>query len=389
MIPVGITRYHQQILQKIQLDWRHYLAVVRYFTTKDSSPSLLLSDDYMGLKKEKSNQVNAKEHVDTEYPYQEPPKSTKSPRDRKSFFSKKSAQFVNDGSNPSQESVRSEFRKLRDDDFSKYNRKSVSGRKVFERSKGSEILFGVAPCYLALTKCRRNILQLFLKSTRSQQRSEIQEICQKAEAAGLHVNFVSRKSLDGLCEGRVHQGVCLEVTPLKYSDYIENECISQDKHVLYLALHGVYDPMNLGAVLRSAYFLGVNKVVVSKKNSCSLTPVVSKASAGVMEVFEVFGIEDLAAFLQEKLEKGWKVLGTVKPSEDCEVPVYSVSQYQINSSSVLLLGNEGYGLPTELKHLCSSMLTIPSANVLQPGIDSLNISVAAGILLHSLCSQRT
>ncbi|MEE6526004.1 hypothetical protein FKM82_026368, partial [Ascaphus truei] len=217
--------------------------------------------------------------------------------------------------------------------------KSATVGNVLERSEGSEILFGVAPCHLALAHSRRSILQLFLKSSRNNERGEIQDVCQKAEAAGIPVHLVSRHILDTLCEGRVHQGVCLEVTPLRYSQCLENEVMDEKKPVLYLALHGIHDPMNLGAVLRSAYFLGVDKVVISKKNSCPLTPVVSKASAGVMEVSEVYGTDDLQAFLQTKREDGWQVLGTVKPSgDDCVTPVFHISEYEMKEPSVLVLG---------------------------------------------------
>ncbi|KAM4702230.1 LOW QUALITY PROTEIN: rRNA methyltransferase 1, mitochondrial [Discoglossus pictus] len=380
---------HQRVLYQTACEWKHVLNALRPLTTKHVSP-LIKSSRNQDVKK-----LNQHNNSDDFVPEYDGSSTVMSPKYKRSNVSRKSAPWIISEldkvskNNPSQQRVKAEFKNLSNDDFSKENRKSTKDRSLIKRSNGSEILFGVAPCHLALKQSRRNILQLFLKSTRSHQRPEIQGIWQKAEAVGLPVQFVSRRLLDNICEGRVHQGVCLETTPLRYSDYLENKDIDENKHVLYLALDGIHDPMNLGAVLRSAYYLGVDKVIISKKNSCPLTPVVSKASAGVMEVFEVFGTDDLQSFLQAKKDKGWKIIGTVKPSEDvCEIPICSVFSYQMAAPSVLLLGNEGHGLPAELRSLCSNLLTIPSARVLHPGMDSLNVSVAAGILLHSLCSQR-
>ncbi|KGL77332.1 hypothetical protein N309_06302, partial [Tinamus guttatus] len=158
---------------------------------------------------------------------------------------------------------------------------------------------------------------------------------------------------------------------------------------VWLALEHVQDPMNLGALLRSAYFLGVDRVVSSRSNSCPLTPTVSKASSGAMEVFDVYSTDNFQGFLKVKLSICWEVVGTVSSAEATEdVPVINCLEFQWSKPIILVIGNEGDGMSLETQRLCHRMLIVPPGRALCPGIESLNVSVATGILLHSICSQR-
>ncbi|XP_025927113.1 rRNA methyltransferase 1, mitochondrial, partial [Apteryx rowi] len=198
-----------------------------------------------------------------------------------------------------------------------------------------------------------------------------------------------------LCGGQVHQGVCLEATPLRCRSVEEAaEPGAGGEHgpsrqVIWLVLERIQDPMNLGALLRSAYFLGVDGVVTSQRNSCPLTPTVSKASSGAMEVFDVYSTDNLQSFLKAKTAEGWEVLGTVSRTEAAEnVPVIDCLEFQWNKPVILVIGSEGDGLSLETQRLCHRMLVVPPGRALCPGIESLNVSVATGILLHSICSQK-
>ncbi|NXW84861.1 MRM1 methyltransferase, partial [Alopecoenas beccarii] len=263
------------------------------------------------------------------------------------------------------------------------------------RTEGSELLFGVAPCSLALARARRGLFRLFLKPSSGSRRPVTGELALQAAARGVRVQWVRRRELDTLCGGRVHQGVCLEATPLRFKSLEEAEKpdVGDEERpkprLVWLVLEQIQDPMNLGAVLRSAYFLGVDRVVTSQRNSCPLTPTVSKASSGVMEIFDVYSTDDLRSFLKAKSAEGWEVIGTVSKPEDVEnVPVISCLEFQWNKPVLLVIGNEGEGLSLETQLLCHRMLTIPPGRALHPGIESLNVSVATGILLHSVCSQK-
>ncbi|KFO80950.1 hypothetical protein N303_14588, partial [Cuculus canorus] len=283
----------------------------------------------------------------------------------------------------------------REGDFSK-ERKRLERKPLFiERTKGSEILFGIAPCSLALSQSRRSLFRLFLKQSSGSRRLIMSELVLQATARGVPVHRVTRRELDALCRGQVHQGVCLEATPLRFKSLEEAEKPdlvveeSQNQQLIWLALEQIQDPMNLGALLRSAYFLGVDRVVTSQRNSCPLTPTVSKASSGAMEVFDVYSTDDLRGFLKAKTAEGWEVVGTVSSPEDVEnVPVISCLEFQWNKPVIIVIGSEGDGLSLETQLLCHRMLAIPPGRVLHPGIESLNVSVATGILLHSICSQK-
>ncbi|XP_008942299.1 PREDICTED: rRNA methyltransferase 1, mitochondrial, partial [Merops nubicus] len=262
-------------------------------------------------------------------------------------------------------------------------------------TKGSEILFGVAPCSLALSQSRRDLFRLFLKQGGGSRQLLMSEFVLQAMARGVPVHHVHKRELDALCRGRVHQGVCLEATPLRFKSLEEDakpdsgDEESPNQQLIWLALEHIQDPMNLGAVLRSAYFLGVDRVVTSQRDSCPLTPIVSKASSGAVELFDVYSTDDLQSLLKAKAAEGWEVLGTVSKHEDVEnVPVISCSEFQWNKPVVIVIGSEGDGLSLETQLLCHRLLTIAPGRALHPGMESLNVSVATGILLHSICSQR-
>nr|XP_054502895.1 rRNA methyltransferase 1, mitochondrial isoform X4 [Agelaius phoeniceus] len=267
---------------------------------------------------------------------------------------------------------------------------------ALERTKGSEIVFGVAPCWLALARARRALFRLFLKEQRDGPGRPLRaELALQAAARGVPVLHVPGRALDTLCRGRPHQGVCLEAAPLPFRSLRDAEeprpgdGESGDRQLLWLVLEHIQDPMNLGALLRSAYFLGVDRVVATHSNSCPLTPIVSKASAGAMEVFDVYSTDDLQGFLKAKSAEGWEVVGTASRPEDVEgVPVISCSEFRWDKPLIVVIGSEGQGLSLQTQLQCQQMLAIPPGRALHPGIDSLNVSVAAGILLHSICSQK-
>lgn len=286
--------------------------------------------------------------------------------------------------------VSSELRKLCLDDFPAEREKQVRERSTPEsRAENHEIVFGIAPCFLALTHGRRKAHKLFVKDGETSNRSSVVKVCEEAHQRGVQVHRVSKKDLDKMSSGRVHQGVCLQASPLRYLTEDSVPKRNDNRPPLWLVLEEIQDPMNLGAILRSAYFLGVDRVASSLHDSCPLSPVVSKASSGVMEVFGVYGYENLEDMLRLKASQGWQVVGTVgTEAEQSHIPIAQCSDFQMTKPTLLLMGGEGEGLSKELLSLCQTLLTIPAGRELFPGIESLNVSVATGILLHSLLSTR-
>ncbi|XP_076867114.1 rRNA methyltransferase 1, mitochondrial isoform X2 [Brachyhypopomus gauderio] len=253
------------------------------------------------------------------------------------------------------------------------------------------MVFGVAPCLLALSQRRRKPTRLFVKRAEGQPREAVQKVCEAALTRGVPIQHVTKRDLEKMTGAVVHQGVCLQASPL---GFVTEEKPTRPQHgshplPLWVVLDGVQDPMNLGSILRSAYFLGVDRVASSIRNSCPLTPVVSKASSGVMEVMEVYGYNNLSDVIKVKLGQGWQAIGTVGLGEaSAGASVVPCSDFQMSKPTLLLMGGEGCGLSPDLRELCDVLLTIRPRRDLHHAVDSLNVSVATGILLHSLLSSR-
>lgn len=149
-----------------------------------------------------------------------------------------------------------------------------------------------------------------------------------------------------------------------------------------LVLDEVCDPQNLGALLRSAHFLQVDKVVVCAKNSAPLSPATSKASAGAMESMVVYSTKNLMKFLDNCKKNEWQVVGTALSDDSI-----SLSELPLTKPTVLVLGNEGHGVRTNILNRCNLLVRIgnPPAH---SDVDSLNVSVTGGILLHHLTNVK-
>lgn len=286
--------------------------------------------------------------------------------------------------------VSSELRKLCVEDFPA-EREKLERQKSTRDSKAddNEIVFGIAPCLLALTQGRRKAYKLFVKDGEVSHRSSVLKLCEEAHQRGIQIHRVSKNYLGRMSSGCVHQGVCLQASPLTFITEDRYTAHNRTNTPLWLVLERIQDPMNLGAILRSAYFLGVDRVASSLHHSCPLSPVVSKASSGVMEVMEVYGYENLREMLKLKVAQGWQVVGTVGAgAEKNYIPITQCSDFQMTKPTLLLVGGEGEGLSQQLLSLCQTLLTIPAGRQLIPSIESLNVSVATGILLHSLLFSR-
>lgn len=177
-------------------------------------------------------------------------------------------------SSKTERKVSSDLQKLRFDDFSKSETRRIL-RHIQKDSESNEeqldIVFGVGPCLLALTQGRRRPSRLFVKNGEGPQRDVILRVCQEAVSRGVQIERVSKQTLDKMCGGKVHQGLCLQASSLGFIN-VERPITSHEARnhrALWLVLNGVQDPMNLGAILRSAYFLGVDRIVCSIQNRWS------------------------------------------------------------------------------------------------------------------------
>ena len=148
------------------------------------------------------------------------------------------------------------------------------------------------------------------------------------------------------------------------------------------------DPGNLGGILRSAYFLGIDAVAISNKHSAPLTPVALKASAGASESLPLISISHPAAFIEESQNNGWKFYAAVTHDSQIQgkqvhLSTSSLDNPATNHPCILLLGGEGEGLRWNLQKKADYLLNIEGDRSGQGGVDSLNVSVAAGLLCEA------
>lgn len=192
---------------------------------------------------------------------------------------------------------------------------------------------------------------------------------------GLRLKVVREREASQLAGTRDHQGVVATCGPYVYADAWQLAAVARP---LIVCLDGVTDPHNLGAVCRSAEAAGASGVVIPERASARVTPAVCKASAGAVEHLPVAVVVNLARYLQE-IKRGDLWIWAVSQGESTEV--WSAD---LVAGSVLVLGAEGAGLRPSVRRACDAALSIPLAG----SVDSLNVSVAAGIVLFEAARQR-
>ncbi len=190
---------------------------------------------------------------------------------------------------------------------------------------------------------------------------------------------VPRTELDRLSQGGTHQGIVVRTRGMEEVGIRELEelVIDRGKAFRGLVLDGVQDPRNLGACLRTADAAGADVVIVPKARAARLTPVALKAATGAAETVRLARVSNLAAALHWLKEAGVWVVGAAADSPR------SVYDSRLETPVVLAVGSEGRGLRRLTRELCDELVSIP----MQGAVASLNVSVAAGVLLFELNRQ--
>jgi len=199
-------------------------------------------------------------------------------------------------------------------------------------------------------------------------------------AHGIAVERVPRRELDRMLGGARHQGVAVEVPAAEAGGerQLDDFLHTLRPPALLLVLDGITDPHNLGACLRTADAAGVQAVILPKDRSASLTPVVRKVACGAAEHMPVFAVTNLARALRILQAAGLWVYGA---AGEAEKSLYDVD---FKGSVALVLGAEGGGLRRLTREHCDDLVKIPMAG----SVESLNVSVATGVLLYEVVRQR-
>ena len=193
------------------------------------------------------------------------------------------------------------------------------------------------------------------------------------------INYVSKERLDQLSETRAHQGVIAQVAAYEYSTVEDILAKAEEKGEppFLILLDNVEDPHNLGAIIRTANLAGAHGVIIPKRRAVGLTSTVAKTSAGAINYTPVAKVTNLVRTMEELKEKGiWFVCADMGGE----------SMYRMNLTGPigLVIGNEGEGVSRLVKEACDFTASIP----MKGDIDSLNASVAAGVLAYEIVRQR-
>ena len=207
----------------------------------------------------------------------------------------------------------------------------------------------------------------------------IQSIIREAKKKDTIINFVERERLDQMSEEGHHQGVIAHAAAYEYAEVEDLLKPAEEKGeppFLFL-LDGIEDPHNLGAIIRTANLAGAHGVIIPKRRAVGLTATVAKTSAGALNYTPVAKVTNLTATMEELKKKGmWFVCADM----DGE------SMYRLNLKGPigLVIGSEGSGVSRLVKETCDMVASIP----MKGNIDSLNASVAAGVLAYEIVRQR-
>lgn len=241
------------------------------------------------------------------------------------------------------------------------------------------LVFGLHAVAAVLSHSPERILELWLSSGRDD--PKIKSLRADAEAAGIKPQPVSADALQKLVGDVTHQGVVAAIRPL--APWNDNDLLaaveSSREPAFLLVLDGVSDPHNLGACLRSADAAGVQALVVPKDRSAHVDAVVRKVAAGAAEFVPVATVTNLARTLEALKGLGVWVVGTDGEATE------SLFGADLNRPLALVLGAEGSGLRHLTREKCDFLVKIPMVG----RIESLNVSVAAGIALFEARRQRS
>jgi 23S rRNA (guanosine2251-2'-O)-methyltransferase len=203
-----------------------------------------------------------------------------------------------------------------------------------------------------------------------------------AQSRGIAVHSLPGGELDRLLPGVRHQGVIAALAPRSHESLHEQDLAGFLAGLaappFLLVLDGVQDPHNLGACLRTADAAGVQAVIVPRDRAAGITPVVRKVACGAAETVPVFTVTNLARSLRALKEAGVWICGA---SDDADRTLYETD---LRGPLALVLGGEGKGLRRLTRELCDYLVAIPMAG----RVESLNVSVAAGVLLFEALRQR-
>ncbi len=207
----------------------------------------------------------------------------------------------------------------------------------------------------------------------------VSAIIAKCSARGILIKEVSPQKLDYYCGGANHQGVAVMFASQEYStvDEILETANERNEMPFIIICDEIEDPHNLGAIIRTAEACGVHGIIIPKRRSASLNATVAKTAAGALEYMKVARVTNISNTIDELKEKGVWVFGA-----DMDGQNYTLLNY--DTPCAIVIGNEGKGIGTLVAKKCDGIISLP----MHGKINSLNASVAAGVLMYEVARKR-
>lgn len=241
------------------------------------------------------------------------------------------------------------------------------------RKMSQDIIAGRNPVLEAL-RAGRTINKIMI--AHGSKTTGIQEIIELAKEKRVPIQKVERKHLDKITAGAIHQGVVATAAAKEYADL--DELLNGDTDPFLVLLDELHDPHNLGAIIRTADAAGVQGIIIPKRRSAQLTTTVAKASAGAVEHMPVARVTNLVQTIKKLQQQGIWVVGADMDGDTVHW------DSKLDGPLALVIGGEGKGLGRLVKESCDALVRLPMVG----RINSLNASVAAGILIYEVVRQR-
>jgi 23S rRNA (guanosine2251-2'-O)-methyltransferase len=220
------------------------------------------------------------------------------------------------------------------------------------------------------------VSEIYVDSQRRDPRAR--DLLKLAETHGVKIVPVEGKRLDGLAGNTRHQGVVAKVDSAQRVQHLDDVLDTLTEPALLLVLDGVQDPHNLGACLRSADAFGVHAVIAPKDRAVGINATVEKVACGAAETVPYITVTNISRTLRELKEREIWVVGA---DGEAETDLFSLKQ---SGAVALVLGAEGEGLRRLTRETCDQLVSIP----MMGSVESLNVSVSAGIFLFETRRQR-
>ncbi len=245
------------------------------------------------------------------------------------------------------------------------------------------LIYGLSPVLEALRARRRPLSKLLLAA--GIQPARLQELINLAKQARVGIERRERRVLDEMTHGANHQGIVALFAPndtstKKNAGYTDAEEVldSLSAQPLLVLLDNIEDPHNLGAILRTCEGAGVDGVFIPEHRAAGLNETVAKTSAGAVEYVRVARVTNLVPLIADLKERGIWVVGIEGGT------AASYTGFDLNVPLALVMGSEGHGLRRLVKESCDALISIP----MHGQINSLNVSVATGVVLFEVLRQR-